>query len=330
MPPQWPYWLYLTNFSIADRGWVHGWVDVGWSLAIEEQFYLVWPPVIWLCPPRVVAVLCAVIIVGEPVARVYARATDVEVAVDLVLTWFRLDGLAIGALLALAQRRGLLPSLDRWAPSSRSPGWPALSPARSGRPHMVVESVDAAVRLLVDCDHRRRDVGQCRQPAGRQPVAADALCGMAARVRQYSYCLYLIHAPVMRIVREYVFDPEEYQTLGIAPWIAQVLFYGAAIAPAFALAWLSWRMFEAPILRLKARFQRTNALRGEYDEAAHLLREVLDRIRAAYQARRTWRSPRRCTSWDNWRAGEVTSPRLNRGSAKRSRCAASSWASSTT
>ena len=33
-----------------------------------------------------------------------------------VLTWFRLDGLAVGALLALAQRRGLLPSLDRWVP----------------------------------------------------------------------------------------------------------------------------------------------------------------------------------------------------------------------
>ncbi len=47
-------------------------------------------------------------------------------------------------------------------------------------------------------------------------------------------------------------------------------------------------------------------------------------------ARRTRRSPRRCTSWDNWRAGAATSPRLNRGSAKRSRCAASSWASGTT
>ena len=35
IPPKLPYWLYLTNFSIADRGMVHGWLDVAWSLAIE-------------------------------------------------------------------------------------------------------------------------------------------------------------------------------------------------------------------------------------------------------------------------------------------------------
>ena len=69
---------------------------------------------------------------------------------------------------------------------------------------------------------------------------------------KYSYGLYLIHLPVMRAVREYVFDPLEYEAF--APWNAQVLFYGAATAPAFALAWLSWRWFESPILRLKARF----------------------------------------------------------------------------
>jgi peptidoglycan/LPS O-acetylase OafA/YrhL len=71
---------------------------------------------------------------------------------------------------------------------------------------------------------------------------------------KYSYGLYLTHAPVMRAVREYVFNPEDYEALVIAPWIGQVLYYFAATAPAFAVAWLSWRLFEAPILRLKARF----------------------------------------------------------------------------
>jgi peptidoglycan/LPS O-acetylase OafA/YrhL len=33
-----------------------------------------------------------------------------------------------------------------------------------------------------------------------------------------------------------------------------VAFYVLATIPTFALAWLSWHAFEAPILRLKSRF----------------------------------------------------------------------------
>jgi peptidoglycan/LPS O-acetylase OafA/YrhL len=69
---------------------------------------------------------------------------------------------------------------------------------------------------------------------------------------KYSYCLYLIHVPIMRAVREYVFNPADHEAL--APFITQALFYVVATAPAFALAWLSWHLFEAPIRSLKAWF----------------------------------------------------------------------------
>lgn len=258
MPAQWPYWLYLTNFAIADRGWVHGWVDVAWSLAIEEQFYLVWPLVIWLCPPRVVAVLCAVILVAEPAARVFLRGAEEEPVLVLpiyVLTWFRLDGLAMGALLALAQRRGLLPSLDRWVPVVVILGVAGLIACSILGGHTwwwnrwmqqygysIIAVLGGA--MLVSAIHRPAD--------SLWPRMLSA--GWLRAFGKYSYGLYLIHLPVMRAVREYVFDPLEYETFGMVPWHAQMLYYGAATAPAFALAWLSWRFFEAPILRLKARF----------------------------------------------------------------------------
>jgi peptidoglycan/LPS O-acetylase OafA/YrhL len=255
VPPQWPYWVYLTNFSIADRGWMHGWLDIGWSLAIEEHFYLVWPLVIWLCPPRLVAVLCGVIILAEPAARLLARASMVDPLPIYVVTWFRIDGLAIGALLALAQRRGLLPSLNRWAP--------------------VV--VIAGVAGIIGCVIMGGNTGYWNRwmqqygysliaiTAGAMLVAAisrpaDSLwprmlsSGWLRAFGKYSYGLYLIHPPVMRVMRDYVFNPLDIEAIAIAPWIGQVLFYGAAGAPAFGLAWLSWRWFEAPILGLKARF----------------------------------------------------------------------------
>jgi len=254
-PPQWPYWFFGTNLLIADLGWVHGWVDISWSLAIEEHFYLVWPLVIWFCPPRVVAVVCAVIILAGPAARVFARDSMMQPLPIYVLSWFRLDGLAVGALLAVAQRRGLLPSLDRWAPA------------------MVIAGVTGIIAVSILGGHTwwwNRPMQQfgyslIALTGGAMLVSAvnrpaDSLwprllsAGWLRAFGKYSYGLYLLHTPVMRAVREYVFNPEDYETLAIAPWIGQVLYYPMAAAPAFALAWLSWRLFEAPILRLKARF----------------------------------------------------------------------------
>ena len=253
MPPEWPYWFYLTNISIAERGWVHGWVDVAWSLAIEEHFYLVWPLVIWLCPARWVALLCAVILVAEPAARIYARAIDYPPVWLYVLTWYRLDGLALGALLAVAQRRGLFPSLDRWMP------------------FVFIAAVLGIIICTIQGGHtwwwnrRMQQYGYSLIAIAGGAMLVSAIsrpasslwprllsAGWLRAFGKYSYGLYLIHLPVMRVVREYVFDPLEYEMS--AGWNAQVLFYGVATAPAFALAWLSWRFFEAPILRLKARF----------------------------------------------------------------------------
>ena len=253
LPPQWPYWFYLTNFFIAESGWVHGWVDVAWTLAIEEQFYLVWPLVIWLCPPRLVAPLCAVILVAEPAARIYARERDFPVLWVYVLTWYRLDGFAIGGLLAWAHRRGLLPLIDRWVPVVVIAGVAGILVCTIMGGHTWwwnrwMQQYGYSLIAIV--------AGAMLVSAVNRP--ADSLwpwmlsAGWLRAFGKYSYGMYLIHAPVMRAVREYVLDPLEYEA--IAPWNAQFLFFGLATAPTFALAWLSWRLFEAPILRLKARF----------------------------------------------------------------------------
>lgn len=260
LPPQWPYWLYLANFSIAKLGWLHDWVDVAWSLAIEEQFYLVWPLLIWLCPPRVLALLCAVIIVAEPIARIYAWALDYKVLWIYVLTWYRLDGLAIGALLALAQRRGLLPSLDRWVPLVLIAGVAGLIACTimGGHTWWWNRRMQQYGYSLIAIIGGAMLVSAINRPADSWwPRLLSA--GWLRAFGKYSYGLYLLHTPVMRAVREYVFNPQDYETLKTAPWIGEVLFYVAATAPAFAVAWLSWRWFEAPILRLKARFPYASA-----------------------------------------------------------------------
>jgi peptidoglycan/LPS O-acetylase OafA/YrhL len=253
-PPQWPYWFYLTNILIAERGWVHGWVDIAWSLAIEEQFYLVWPLVIWLCSPRLVAWLCTAIFVAQVFARSFARASDVAVLPIYVVTWFRLDGLVIGALLAIALRRGIMPALNRLAPIVAVAGVAGLIVITilGGHTWWWNRRMQQFGYSLIAVTAGAMLVGAISRPAdGLWSRMLSA--GWLRAFGKYSYCLYLIHLPLMRAVREYVFDPEDYATLAVAPWIGQVLFYFVAAAPAFALAWLSWRVFEAPILGLKAR-----------------------------------------------------------------------------
>jgi peptidoglycan/LPS O-acetylase OafA/YrhL len=255
MPPQWPYWVYLTNVSIADRGFLHGILDVAWSLAIEEHFYLVWPLVIWLCPPRLVVGLCTAIFVAEVFARSAARAAMVPSLPIYVLTWFRLDGLVIGALLAVAQRRGIIPALDRLAPAVVIVGVAGLIAVTilGGHTWWWNRRMQQFGYSLIAVIAGAMLVSAINRPAeSLWPRILSA--GWLRAFGKYSYCLYLIHVPVTRAVREYVFNPEEYPTLAVAPWVGQVLFYPVAAAPAFALAWLSWRFFEAPILRLKARF----------------------------------------------------------------------------
>jgi len=252
IPPKLPYWLYLTNFSVAARGLVHGLLDVAWSLAIEEQFYLVWALVVFLCPPKRLWMICAAIIIAEPIARNLALNRGADTTAVYVLTWFRLDGLATGALVAWLVRRDWLPSLAPWAPRVAIAGM-------AGIIMVVIDGGDswwwqpAMQRVgfsLIAMTAASLLVMSLQAPEGRWPRMMSA--GWLRAFGKYSYCLYLVHLPAMRAVREYVFDPGDYAML--APWVGQVLFYVVATAPAFGLAWLSWRYFEAPILSLKARF----------------------------------------------------------------------------
>jgi peptidoglycan/LPS O-acetylase OafA/YrhL len=252
---QLPYWLYLTNFAVASRDrFMHGVLDISWSLAIEEQFYLLWAAAVWLCPPRALGAVCAALFLAAPVARTIALAQGATAIDVYVLPFFRADALAAGALLAWLVRRNLLAGAGRiaqgialgaiagivivcaidgdswwWGPTMQRVGYSLLAIAGAG---MLVAAV--AVRN----DHW-------------WPRLLSA--GWLRAFGKYSYALYLIHLPVMRVVREFAWSPEQFGTLG-SPWVGQLVFYIVATLPAFAIAWVSWRLFEAPILRLKSRF----------------------------------------------------------------------------
>jgi peptidoglycan/LPS O-acetylase OafA/YrhL len=113
-------WLYAVNIYIAKHGeWAFSYLDHFWSLAIEEHFYLFWPLVVFLLArrPRALIAVSLVTSVGAMLARLIGSLMGLSWWTTYTLTPFRLDGLALGAFLAVAARQpGGLERLARALP----------------------------------------------------------------------------------------------------------------------------------------------------------------------------------------------------------------------
>ncbi len=109
------YYFYLQNWPIF---WKHHLFMLGspfghfWSLAVEEQFYLVWPLVIWLLPERALLWICGAGLVAALPLRFYMVHLYRGDFTAMALTSSRVDGLLIGVMLAILLRRGQIPL--RW------------------------------------------------------------------------------------------------------------------------------------------------------------------------------------------------------------------------
>jgi peptidoglycan/LPS O-acetylase OafA/YrhL len=99
------HFCYLSNVYFFQRGAWHGLISHFWSLAVEEQFYLVWPYLMIFLPVRLVRPVVLGLIGLAPVYRVVMRVVDPDNPLAFVLTIGCLDALGIGALLAYAKRR---------------------------------------------------------------------------------------------------------------------------------------------------------------------------------------------------------------------------------
>jgi len=111
------YFLYLQNWPVFWRDWV-GMTSLWgayWSLAVEEQFYMIWPAVLRFVNLRTVGVCCIVgFLLGWP-ERVY-MVHHVGLLFGLMQWPFsRLDGLFVGAAIAIYRERNGRAVPLRWA-----------------------------------------------------------------------------------------------------------------------------------------------------------------------------------------------------------------------
>jgi peptidoglycan/LPS O-acetylase OafA/YrhL len=113
----WAYFFlcvfYMANFAPARFGMGYGPL---WSLAVEEQFYLVWPLLVRRLRPRALAILCLGSIFLSPLLRYLSVSRILPLGSPFSATWLVTDNLAAGALIAILLRTpaASLSRVRRW------------------------------------------------------------------------------------------------------------------------------------------------------------------------------------------------------------------------
>ena len=230
--PWWAYPLFLQNFLIAVPTLTPGPLGVSWSLAIEEQFYLVWSLIVRYFSLAKLKRIAVSIIFLSPVVGFYLSTHHL---ITYSNVFCRIVGPMMGSLLALIIRsEGFQSSkfLKRaWLVFSAAAILAFLCEALNARwlAFFFVALAAASFIYLALFSPQR----------WLQAVLRNRFLIFTGTI---SYGLYLLH--------KIPFDAAQSFRLDSQPALALPLILLAA----YAMAFLSWNLLEKPFLRLKRFF----------------------------------------------------------------------------
>jgi peptidoglycan/LPS O-acetylase OafA/YrhL len=234
-----------------------------WSLCVEEQFYLIWPWVVfWVRDRRRLLYVCLACVVICPLMRVVGNhmLPQYMLEQEVLYRWtpFRVDGLLLGGLVAL-MRRG--PSPQRLLLGARVGFgvlcsilvlWLALDPAARHRPEGYVYPAWHYTWGLVFVDLLSACMIVLALESGSMIFRVFNLRPLRwlGRISYGAYVFHdILHLEYRGFVTNYLVDERGYATAAFALFCTLVL------------AWASFRWYESPFIRLKERWTRGKRLR---------------------------------------------------------------------
>ena len=228
-----------------------------WSLAVEEQFYFVWPWVVRFAHPRTLKKVAIVLIIAAPLLRAACTPFLTRDAI-YYFGLFRVDGLAWGSLIALLERENAawvhltrrLAGLCAVAAAVVLCALSALHTFRQSANTVLFNTLGYSLLGVVFA-------GVVVYVLGSESgfVHAISATRLLRYVGQISYTIYLYHLGVLNIIQKH--------------------FHGALVACALsfavtgAIAALSWTFYESPILRW---YRGTEAIVTSSRKAAGIIR----------------------------------------------------------
>jgi len=266
--PQWTSWkvayfLYLQNWPIFWHGEkiMGGQWGVYWSLAVEEQFYFVWPLVVLLLREETVALVCYIGLACTLPLRILLSCCYFGDNFGLAqITSSRVDGLFLGAACAIYMFRHRKPVPMPWIVASASMG--------------------AIIMGYITVFHHKELVGTgfwmttfgisgFALLSGALVAVSQHHLGSIDRVLtihslrwagKYSYGIYVYHL--------FIFLPVRYLGNRIELWtrlntLERVLVFLLESIIVFAVAKLSYDLFESRFLRLKSHFRPRQGITQE-------------------------------------------------------------------
>jgi peptidoglycan/LPS O-acetylase OafA/YrhL len=252
--PIYLHFFFLQNLGLTALGGLAGaWFGHTWSLAVEEQFYLISPLRVRVMSSRKLAVFLGGVIAGAPVLRLsLLRIAHADPSLVGDLMPCRADSLAIGMLAALLWRNATsrewlrtrarvlygaffllllgCAALWKWSPQSSTSGMQSIG-------YTWVALFYAVILFLV-----------LARPRG--PIGAVMRLGWLREVGRVSYCIYIMHLVVNVICHSILLHAPP--RISSASGVAVTLF---AALLTYWLAKLSWIVFENPLLRYGHKFR---------------------------------------------------------------------------
>jgi peptidoglycan/LPS O-acetylase OafA/YrhL len=248
------YWSYLANFYMAQHG--PGPFNTAhlWSLSVEEQFYVMWPAIVFLLQRRNLLRLCVAAIGGAVLCRIAFMYLGASSDTIYVMLPTRVDSIAMGAWIALMVRS-----------PSRAHHIARFAPVAAGLSAAVLLSLlalapgnlDTTALFMKTTGYTLNAVlfgGVLTIALVRRRVAGSLENSVLRFFGRHSYALYLVHPLVYGVFKRLALSDALAplltlpRALQVATWVTM---NGAA---AIVLSVIAWHGVERPFLRLKTRF----------------------------------------------------------------------------